>query len=97
MKLSNFPELQEDWNLCYGIGPFMHYGYGDFTIQSNSSHPSHCLASLDYALGDAASFKIAKHTPLLKAKGPMRDQSRHRKCYCYVWGKDLVLLSKNHF
>lgn len=92
-----FQSCRRTETLCYGIGPFMHYGYGDFTIQSNSSHLSHCLASLDYALGDAASFRIAKHTPLMKAKRPMRDWSRHPKCYCYIWGRDLVFLFKNHF
>lgn len=56
-----------------GTGPFMHYEYGNFTIQSNSSHLSHCLAPFGNALGDAASFRINKCTPLMKAKGLMRD------------------------
>lgn len=51
----------------------MHYGYGDFTIQSDGPHLSHCLASLDGAVGDAAACKTDSHIPSLKAKGLMRD------------------------
>lgn len=35
-----FQSCRRTETLCYGIAPFMHYGYGDFTVQSNSSHLS---------------------------------------------------------
>lgn len=40
----------------------MFYGCGDITVQSNSSHLSHCLAWLGDILGNAEAFEIDKHT-----------------------------------